>query len=53
MRPFHSIMLPYEDILDGMLQMDVHYYNRKLKLKGENKKIGIILFNTKSETLVK
>jgi predicted nuclease of restriction endonuclease-like (RecB) superfamily len=43
--------LRHQDI--GQLQMYVNYYDRFVKLKEENKTIGIILCQDKSETLVK
>jgi len=36
----------------GQMQMYVNYYDRKVKLKDENKTIGIVLCRTKNETLV-
>ena len=43
--------LKHQDI--GQLQMYVNYYDRFVKLDNENKTIGIILCQDKSETLVK
>ncbi len=36
----------------GQMQMYVNYYDRRVKLKNENKTIGIILCKKKNETLV-
>ncbi len=36
----------------GQMQMYVNYYDRKVKLKYENKTIGIILCKTKNDTVV-
>ena len=36
----------------GQMQMYVNYYDRKVKLKNENKTIGIILCKTKNDTVV-
>ncbi len=36
----------------GQMQMYVNYYDRKVKLKNENKTIGIVLCRAKNETLV-
>jgi len=42
--------LKHQDI--GQIQMYVNYYDRFVKLKDENKTVGIILCQDKSETLV-
>lgn len=42
--------LKHQDI--GQMQMYVNYYDRKVKLEEENKTIGIILCQNKSEALV-
>lgn len=42
--------LKHQDI--GQMQMYVNYYDRKVKLKDENKTIGIILCQNKSEAVV-
>lgn len=42
--------LKHQDI--GQMQMYVNYYDRKVKLKEENKTIGIILCQNKSESIV-
>ncbi|MEA1878323.1 MAG: PDDEXK nuclease domain-containing protein, partial [Bacteroidota bacterium] len=42
--------LRHQDI--GQLQMYVNYYDRFIKLDDENKTVGIILCQDKSETLV-
>lgn len=42
--------LKHQDI--GQMQMYVNYYDRKVKLKEENKTIGIILCQNKSEAVV-
>jgi predicted nuclease of restriction endonuclease-like (RecB) superfamily len=42
--------LKHQDI--GQMQMYVNYYDRKIKLEDENKSIGIILCQNKSEALV-
>jgi len=36
----------------GQMQMYVNYYDRKIRLKDENKTIGIILCQNKSESVV-
>ncbi|PIE86877.1 MAG: hypothetical protein CSA03_03180 [Bacteroidetes bacterium] len=41
----------HQDI--GQMQMYVHYYDREIKLPDENKTIGIILCQNKSEALVR
>ncbi|MDG1334052.1 MAG: PDDEXK nuclease domain-containing protein [Crocinitomicaceae bacterium] len=41
----------HQDI--GQMQMYVHYYDREIKLGDENKTIGIILCQNKSEALVR
>ena len=41
----------HQDI--GQMQMYVHYYDREIKLTDENKTIGIILCQSKSEALVR
>lgn len=43
--------LKHQDI--GQMQMYVNYYDRELKLEEENKSIGIILCQNKSEAVVK
>lgn len=43
--------LKHQDI--GQMQMYVNYYDREMKLNSENKTIGIILCQNKSEALVK
>ena len=43
--------LKHQDI--GQMQMYVNYYDREVRLKDENKTIGIILCQDKSESLVK
>lgn len=43
--------LKHQDI--GQMQMYVNYYDRKMRLEGENKTIGIILCQDKTESLVK
>ena len=43
--------LKHQDI--GQMQMYVNYYDRELKLANENKTIGIILCQNKSESVVK
>ena len=43
--------LKHQDI--GQMQMYVNYYDREVKLKDENKTIGIILCQDKNESLVK
>lgn len=43
--------LQHKDI--GQMQMYVHYYDREVRLPDENKTIGIILCQDKSESLVK
>ena len=43
--------IKHQDI--GQMQMYVNYYDRKIKLKEENKTIGIILCQNKSEALVR
>jgi len=42
--------LKHQDI--GQMQMYVNYYDRKIRLKDENKTIGIILCQNKSESVV-
>jgi len=42
--------LKHQDI--GQMQMYVNYYDRKIRLKDENKTIGIILCQNKSEAVV-
>lgn len=42
--------LKHQDI--GQMQMYVNYYDRKVKLEDENKTIGIILCQNKSEAVV-
>jgi YhcG PDDEXK nuclease domain len=42
--------LKHQDI--GQMQMYVNYYNREIKLKDENKTIGLILCKNKSEAVV-
>ncbi|KAA6313943.1 hypothetical protein EZS27_035369 [termite gut metagenome] len=43
--------LKHQDI--GQMQMSVNYYDRFVRLEDENKTVGIILCQDKSETLVK
>lgn len=43
--------LKHQDI--GQMQMYVNYYDREVKLKEENKTVGIILCQDKNESLVK
>jgi predicted nuclease of restriction endonuclease-like (RecB) superfamily len=43
--------LKHQDI--GQMQMYVNYYDREIRLKDENKTIGIILCQDKSETVVR
>ena len=43
--------LKHQDI--GQMQMYVHYYDREIKLPEENKTIGVILCQNKSEAVVK
>ncbi|QOW11229.1 DUF1016 domain-containing protein [Kaistella flava (ex Peng et al. 2021)] len=43
--------LKHQDI--GQMQMYVNYYDREIKLDNENKTVGIILCQDKSESLVK
>lgn len=43
--------LKHQDI--GQMQMYVNYYDRFMRLEGENKTVGIILCQDKSDTLVK
>ena len=43
--------LKHQDI--GQMQMYVNYYDREVRLEDENKTIGIILCQDKSESLVK
>lgn len=43
--------LKHQDI--GQMQMYVNYYDREIRLKDENKTIGIILCQDKSESLVR
>ena len=43
--------IKHQDI--GQMQMYVHYYDREIKLDDENKTIGIILCQNKSEALVR
>lgn len=43
--------LKHQDI--GQMQMYVNYYDRKIKLEEENKTIGVILCQNKSEAVVK
>lgn len=43
--------LKHQDI--GQMQMYVNYYDREVRLKDENKTIGIILCQDKSETVVR
>lgn len=43
--------LKHQDI--GQMQMYVNYYDREMRLEGENKTIGIILCQDKTESLVK
>lgn len=43
--------LKHQDI--GQMQMYVNYYDRKIKLKNENRTIGMILCQNKSEAVVK
>lgn len=43
--------IKHQDI--GQMQMYVHYYDREVKLSEENKTIGIILCQNKSEALVR
>ena len=43
--------LKHQDI--GQMQMYVNYFDREMKLETENKTIGIILCQNKSEALVK
>ena len=43
--------LTHQDI--GQLQMYVNYYDREVRLEDENRTIGIILCQDKSESLVK
>jgi hypothetical protein len=43
--------LKHQDI--GQMQMYVNYYDREVRLEDENKTIGIILCQDKSEALVK
>ena len=42
--------LKHQDI--GQMQMYVNYYDRKVKLEDENKTIGIILCQNKSQAVV-
>ncbi len=42
--------LKHQDI--GQMQMYVNYYDREIRLEGENKTIGIILCQNKSESVV-
>jgi hypothetical protein len=42
--------LKHQDI--GQMQMYVNYYDRKIKLDDENKTIGIILCQNKSDAVV-
>lgn len=42
--------LKHQDI--GQMQMYVNYYDRKIRLEDENKTIGIILCQNKSESIV-
>ncbi|MCF6308138.1 MAG: PDDEXK nuclease domain-containing protein [Flavobacteriaceae bacterium] len=42
--------LKHQDI--GQMQMYVNYYDRKIRLKDENKTIGIVLCQNKSESVV-
>jgi hypothetical protein len=43
--------LKHQDI--GQMQMYVNYYDREVRLEDENRTIGIILCQDKSESLVK
>lgn len=43
--------LKHQDL--GQMQMYVNYYDRKMKLEDENKTIGIVLCQNKSESVVK
>ena len=43
--------LKHQDI--GQMQMYVNYYDREVRLEGENKTIGIVLCQNKSEAVVK
>ncbi|MCB9425627.1 MAG: DUF1016 domain-containing protein [Flavobacteriales bacterium] len=43
--------LKHQDL--GQMQMYVNYYDREVKLKNENKTIGIVLCQNKSEAVVK
>lgn len=43
--------LKHQDI--GQMQMYVNYYDREMRIEGENKTIGIILCQDKTESLVK
>ncbi|MCT4665221.1 MAG: DUF1016 domain-containing protein [Flavobacteriales bacterium] len=43
--------LKHQDI--GQMQMYVNYYDREIKMEDENKTIGLILCQNKSEAVVK
>lgn len=43
--------LKHQDL--GQMQMYVNYYDREIRLKDENKTIGIVLCQNKSEAIVK
>lgn len=43
--------LKHQDL--GQMQMYVNYYDREMRLEGENKTIGIVLCQNKSEAVVK
>ena len=42
--------LKHQDL--GQMQMYVNYYDRKMRLEGENKTIGIVLCQNKSDLVV-
>lgn len=42
--------LKHQDL--GQMQMYVNYYDREMRLEGENKTIGIVLCQSKSDLLV-
>lgn len=44
-------VLKHQDL--GQMQMYINYYDRELRLKEENKTIGIVLCKDKSESIVK
>jgi hypothetical protein len=43
--------LKHQDL--GQMQMYVNYYDRKIRMADENKSIGIVLCQNKSEAVVK